>query len=161
MKKPYPLFILLILIIFALDQISKLIVIHKLRLHESLTVIKGFFNIVHVRNRGMVFGIMNRPDVNLGFYILVVATIIAIILLIYWFIKLQESEWHLRLGLSLIIGGALGNLADRLRLREVVDFLDFFIGSYHWPAFNISDASLTVGTIWMAVSLLFFQKQDK
>ena len=67
----------------------------------------------------------------------------------------------MRLGLSLILGGAFGNLADRIRLQEVVDFLDFFIGSYHWPAFNISDTSLTVGTIWMAVSLLFFQKQDK
>ena len=161
MKKPYPLFILIILFIFALDQVSKLIIIHTLRLHESLTLINGFFNIVHVRNRGMVFGIMNKPDVNLGFYILIVATVIAIILLIYWFVKLQEGEWRLRLGLSLILGGAFGNLTDRLRLREVVDFLDFFIGSHHWPAFNIADASLTVGTIWIAASLLFFQKQDK
>lgn len=161
MKKPYPLFILIILAIFVLDQISKLIVNHSVRLHESFPVINGFFNIVHVRNRGMVFGILNKPEIGPGFYILVAATIITIILLIYWFLKLKEDEWHLRLGLSLILGGAFGNLVDRLRIREVVDFLDFFVGSYHWPAFNISDASLTVGTIWIAISLLFFQKQGQ
>jgi signal peptidase II len=161
MKKPYPLFILIILIIFALDQISKLIINHTIQLHKSFAIIDGFFSIVHVRNRGMVFGIMNKPEVGPGFYILVITTIIAIILLIYWFIKLKEDEWRLRLGLSFILGGAFGNLVDRLRIREVIDFLDFFIGSYHWPAFNISDASLTIGTIWIAISLLFFQKQGR
>ncbi|MBN2059743.1 MAG: signal peptidase II [Deltaproteobacteria bacterium] len=158
-KKSSPFFILISITILALDQISKCIIIHTVPQYGFLQVINGFFNIVHVRNRGMVFGIMNSPEVSFGFYVLVIATLITVILLLYWFTKLKEDEWHLRLGLSLILGGAFGNLIDRLRLREVIDFLDFFIGPYHWPAFNIADTALTVGTFWMAVSLLFFKKQ--
>lgn len=159
MKKACSLFLLISLAVFALDQITKLLINRVVPLHESIPVIKGLFNIVHVRNRGMVFGIMNKPEAGFAFYILVVATIIAVILLFYWFIRLKEDEWHLRFGLSLILGGALGNLLDRLRMGEVIDFMDFFISSYHWPAFNIADASLTAGTIWIAINLVFFQKQ--
>jgi len=143
------------LLIVCLDQVSKIIVLKGLRIYESVPVIKGFFNLVHVRNRGMAFGLMNRPDMDFGFWILVSATILAIVLLLFWFYRMaDESNWT-TFGLSLILGGALGNLIDRIRLHEVIDFLDFYVGPFHWPAFNVADAAITVGAFMVGLSLFF------
>jgi signal peptidase II len=143
------------LITVVLDQMSKTAVLAVLRIHESVTVIPGLFNLVHVRNRGMAFGFLNRPDVNFGFYFLVAASIGAITLLVIWFIKVRNEDGMTVLALSLILGGAVGNLIDRLRFRQVVDFLDFYIGAYHWPAFNVADSAITVGTILLAITIFF------
>ncbi len=149
----YPLIIWPALLIICLDQISKFAVLKSLRVYESVPVIKGFFNVVHVRNRGMAFGFMNRPDMDVGFWILVSATILAVVLLLFWFFRMEnESNWT-TLGLSFILGGALGNLIDRVRLHEVIDFLDVYVGAYHWPAFNVADAAITVGALMVGVSL--------
>ena len=141
-----------------LDQVTKWIVVQSLSRYESIPVIPGLFNLVHVRNRGMAFGLMNRPDMNLGFYFLTAATLAAIVLLVIWCRRLNEKDRGLILGLSLILGGAVGNLIDRVRLREVVDFLDFHVTSYHWPAFNAADSAITVGTIWVGAVLIFGRK---
>jgi len=154
-KREYHLFVLPALAIVILDQISKLFVARTIHLYESIPVIGGFFNLVHVRNRGMAFGLMNRSDVDFSFYFLLAATICAVVLLIFWFSRLKREERRLIIGLSLILGGAVGNLIDRIRLQEVIDFLDFYIGSYHWPAFNVADSAITVGTFWIAVNVLF------
>ena len=146
------------LMVILLDQASKLAVTHGLRIHESVTVIAGFFNLVHARNRGMAFGIMNRPDINFGFYILLCASLTAIVLLLIWFFRLKHDNTRITVGISLILGGAVGNLIDRLRFRAVIDFLDFYLGSYHWPAFNVADSAITVGTFLVAISLLFQPK---
>ena len=146
------------LVIVFLDQISKLAIIHFLRVHESVTV-TGFFNLAHVRNRGMAFGLMNRPDFDAGFYLLTAATVIAVVLLLAWFFRLKKEDARIAFGLSLILGGAVGNLIDRLRFREVVDFLDVHLGPYHWPAFNVADSAITVGTFWVAIILIFHQKK--
>jgi signal peptidase II len=144
-----------VLIVVLLDQISKLAVVHNLQLHESVPVISGFFDLVHVRNRGMAFGLMNRSEIALEFYFLVAASVGAIALLLFCFFKLKKDHARISVGLSLILGGALGNLIDRLRLGEVIDFLDFYLGSYHWPAFNLADSAITVGTLWVALTLIF------
>jgi signal peptidase II len=146
------------LVIVIVDQISKLAVMNSLRIHESVSVIAGFFNLVHVRNRGMAFGFLNRPDINFGFYLLVAASCVAIVFLLIWFIKLKESDPLTVLALSLIMGGAVGNLIDRLRFREVVDFLDFYVGDYHWPAFNVADSAITVGAILIGITIFFFHR---
>ena len=138
-----------------LDQATKLTVLRCLKVHESIPVIRGFFNLVHVRNRGMAFGFMNRVGSEGAFWFLVSVSVVAIFLLCFWFFRLREDQTTVILGLSLIWGGAVGNLIDRLRLREVVDFLDFYIGPYHWPAFNVADAAITTGTFLVAVTLLF------
>ena len=156
MKKDYLLFILPAVAVIIIDQISKAAVAGAIRYHESVTVIDGFFNLVHVRNRGMAFGLMNRPDPGIGYYLLVCATVTAIIALIIWFKKLKKENRGLIFGLSLILGGASGNLIDRLRLKEVVDFLDFYVGGYHWPSFNMADSSITVGAFWIAINIIFF-----
>lgn len=148
------------LIIICLDQISKLAIVKNLRLYESLPVINGFLNLVHTRNRGMAFGLMNRPGFDFAFYFLVIATFTAVAIIMVWLFRLNRNERCLTLGLSLILGGALGNLIDRLRLREVVDFLDFYVGSYHWHTFNIADSAITVGTFLAAIILVFKSKKN-
>ncbi|MBW1797139.1 MAG: signal peptidase II [Deltaproteobacteria bacterium] len=147
------------LVIVFMDQISKWAIILFLRVHESVTV-TGFFNLVHVRNRGMAFGLMNRPDFDAGFYLLTAATVVAVVLLLAWFFKLKKEDARIAFGLSLILGGAVGNLIDRLRFREVVDFLDVHLGPYHWPAFNVADSAITVGTFWVAIILIFYRSSN-
>ena len=148
------------LAVILLDQISKYIVLRTIALHESIPVIGGFFSLVHTRNRGMAFGLMNRPGSDFSFYFLVAATMAAVLLLLFWFTKLKDEERRLIFGLSLILGGAIGNLIDRLRLREVIDFLDLHLGTYHWPAFNVADSAITVGTFWVAINLLFYSPKS-
>lgn len=156
MKRNSYLLIVPALAVILLDQVSKYIILRTIALHESIPVIGGFFSLVHTRNRGMAFGLMNRPGSDFSFYFLVAATIAAVLLLLFWFTKLKDEESRLIFGLSLILGGAIGNLIDRLRLREVIDFLDFHVGTYHWPAFNVADSAITVGTFWVAINLLFY-----
>ena len=156
MKRNIHLLIWPALSIVLLDQVSKFIVMTRIEIHTSNPVINGFFNLVHTRNRGMAFGMFNRPGSDLGYYFLLSATFVAVILLLFWFSRLKQEEKVLIPGLSLILGGAIGNLIDRIRLREVIDFLDFYIGPYHWPAFNVADSAITVGTFWVVLSLLFF-----
>jgi signal peptidase II len=153
-KRNYHLLILPALATIVLDQISKYIVLRSIEVHESIPVISGFFNLVHTRNRGMAFGLLNRPGSDFSFYFLVAATFTAVVLLLFWFTKLKNEQRRLIFGLSLILGGAIGNLIDRLRFREVIDFLDFCLGPYHWPAFNLADSAITVGTFWVAINLL-------
>jgi signal peptidase II len=93
------------------------------------------------------------------FYFLVAASLGAVVLLLVWFLKLKDGDSRLTLGLSLILGGAVGNLIDRLRFREVIDFLDFYLGQYHWPVFNLADSAITVGTFLVALSLIFKRKE--
>lgn len=157
MKPYYALLAFPALAVITLDQASKYLIVRLIPLFGSIPVINGFFNLVHVRNRGMAFGLMNRPDPGFMFYLLVFASIGAIILLGYWALHLKNENWKITLGLSLILGGAIGNMIDRLRLKEVIDFLDFSIGSYHWPSFNIADSAITVGAFWLAINIIMAQ----
>lgn len=154
-KRNYALLTLPALGVILLDQVSKYIVIKTIEIHETIPVIRGIFSLVQTRNRGMAFGLLNRAGSDLSYYFLVGATLVAVVLLLFWFARLKDDERRLVLGLSLILGGAIGNLIDRLSLGEVIDFLDFHIGPYHWPAFNIADSAITVGTFWIVINLLF------
>ena len=144
------------LAVLFLDQMTKHWIATRFTLHETQPLISGFFNLVHVRNRGMAFGIMNEPGAaDWGFVFLLGATLGAVALLLFWFYRLRPGEKGMAFPLALVLGGAAGNLLDRVRLGEVIDFLDFYAGQYHWPAFNVADSAITVGTIWLATSLLF------
>lgn len=155
MKRSYRLLFLVSPAVIVLDQVTKWVVLAAIPLHESITVIGGFFHLVHVRNRGVAFGILNRPDSQITFYLLTLVTLVAVILLLFWFTRLGPGEGKVALGISLVVGGALGNLIDRVRLGEVVDFLDFQLWTYHWPAFNVADSAITAGTLWLALNILF------
>lgn len=139
-----------IISIIVLDQITKYIVMHSIRPHQIIPVTK-FFNITYIHNKGMVFGIMGNS--SLSPFLFIGASILAIIILILWSLRPGNNLW-INTGLSLVIGGAIGNLIDRIVFGGVIDFLDFHIGRYHWPAFNVADTAITIGTIILGIGLL-------
>lgn len=146
--------------VFCLDQLTKLFVASHIGPFQSIEVIPRFFNLVHIHNRGMAFGLMNRPGHTLPFILLTASSLAVMGILILWHIKVKEKTLLHGLGSSLIIGGAAGNVMDRLRLGKVVDFLDFYIGKFHWPAFNIADASITIGTCLLAIYVIMAHRSN-
>ena len=146
-------------IVVLLDQITKIAVTMHLGLGEGVTILPGFFNLVHVLNRGAAFGVLNRGDISWQRWFFLGISLLAMIVI--WFmarISKPEERW-LHVGLGLIMGGALGNFIDRLHTGMVIDFLDFYIGAYHWPSFNMADSAITVGALLMIVS--YYQKNEK
>jgi signal peptidase II len=130
-------------------------------LYQKVEVIHGFFNLVHVRNTGGAFGIFGGEKGGLGSFLFVLVSLIAIGSILFLFVRLREDEKTLSLSLSLVLSGAIGNLIDRLRIGEVVDFLDFYLFSYHWPAFNIADSAICLGIGLMALELLIRDHKKK
>ena len=153
-KRKYWILLIFCLGILLLDQWTKTMVVQKLHLYQRVEVIEGFFNIVHVRNTGGAFGIFGGEKGGLGSILFVVVSLIAVGAVVFLFIKIKESEKTLALSFSLILSGAVGNLVDRLRYGEVVDFLDFHLSTYHWPAFNIADSAICIGIGLIALELL-------
>ena len=144
----YRILSIIAVVILILDQATKLYVDANFRLHESVPVIDNVFHLTYVRNKGAAFGILSDSAVRIPFFI---GVSIVAMLGILWYIRRIRSDQKLALAaLSLIFSGAFGNLIDRIRLGEVIDFLDVFWRHYHWPAFNIADSAITVG-----VTLLF------
>jgi signal peptidase II len=135
-------------VILVLDQATKLYVDANFRLHESVPVIRNFFHLTYVRNKGAAFGILADSAVRIPFFIGV--SIVAMIGILWYIKRLRHDQKLALIALSMIFSGAFGNLIDRIRLGEVIDFLDVFWRSYHWPAFNVADSAITVG-----VTLLF------
>ena len=116
-------------------------------LHDSFPVIDGFFNITYIRNPGAAFGFLADSSHVFRFIFFVAIAIIAILLILFLIKKAKDEELVFTFSLSLILGGAVGNLIDRVRFGEVIDFLDFYIASYHWPAFNMADTAISCGAI--------------
>ncbi len=138
--------------ILLLDQMSKYYLGRFIALNQSVVVIKNFFQIIHIENKGVAFGLMAQQKVSP--YIFIAISFFAIILVTFFIKGLREEEIFLSLGLSLILGGALGNVVDRIRLGAVTDFLDFHWYSCHWPAFNLADSAITLGTILLFIQLV-------
>jgi len=146
-------------VVLVLDQASKLIVEQSIAEWKSLSVIPGFFNLVHVLNKGAVFGFLNRADTTWQVYFFIAASLAAVGVILYLLRTEQYGDKMMLAGLGLLLGGALGNLFDRVRLGFVIDFLDFYIGRYHWPAFNVADIAITTGTLTLIIS--FYGKRKK
>lgn len=131
--------------IIVLDFITKKIILATVRLHESIDVLP-FLRIVHVENPGAAFGSFT----GLGNNIFIIISIIAIIFILVYLSKIhQKLEF---ISLSLVLGGAVGNLLDRMQIGKVIDFIDFYVGSWHWPAFNVADSALTVGIVLFLIA---------
>ncbi len=134
--------LLLAVVILVSDQITKWVVLEPLDLANNPFAVTSFFNMVLVWNRGVSFGMFSEAG-SAGPWILTALAVAVVIGLTYW---LRQAEgWATLTGLGLVIGGALGNVIDRVRFGAVVDFLDFHIAGYHWPAFNVADAAICVG----------------
>jgi signal peptidase II len=155
MKRTF-LYLYLIAGLLICDQITKNIINRYVPHGDHIKVIKGFFNISHVHNRGAVFGLFNQSGSSFVFIVLTVASLLAFVIMIYYFIKIPEEDASLKFTLSLIIAGALGNSMDRLFRGYVIDFLDFHIRDLHWPSFNVADSCLTLGAV-LLIYLLFFK----
>lgn len=140
--------------IIVLDQLTKLLILQYLPLHSSLEIIPGFFNLVHVRNPGGAFSIFAGANSALRQGLFMGLTVFIVIVLLFAYRKLRPEDRWTRTSYALIVGGALGNLVDRLRFGEVIDFLDCYVGAYHWPAFNTADSAITAGALMLVVSLL-------
>ncbi len=154
MKRKYWVLLIICFWILFVDQWTKHAIQQRLVLYQKVEVIHGFFNLVHVRNTGGAFGIFGGERGGLGSLLFVVVSLVAIGSILFLFIRLREDEKRLSFSLSLVLSGAIGNLIDRLRYGEVVDFLDFYLFSFHWPAFNIADSAICLGIGLMALELL-------
>ena len=132
-------------LVVVLDQITKLLVLERLPLYHAIVVIPGFFNLTHIRNPGGAFGFMATGSQGLRNLLFVGVSIVAVGLIAFFYRQTPKTHPYLASALAMIFGGAVGNLIDRLRFGEVVDFLDVYLGAYHWPAFNIADSAITVG----------------
>jgi signal peptidase II len=153
MRKNLPYFALIV-ILLGLDQASKWLVARTIPLYGSRKVIPGFFNLTHVRNKGAIFGFFSNPANTTAFLALTAASLAAMALVVFYFIKTPAGERGTKLSLSLILAGALGNLIDRVGRGYVIDFLDLHVRSRHWPFFNVADSCITIGAILLLVMFL-------
>ena len=144
-------------VIVILDQLTKFIVDRSMPLHHSIPIIDGFFNLTYVRNTGAAFGLFAGSAEVFRRPFLILVSILASVFIISMMKRLAEKETGLITGLSFILGGAIGNLIDRVFYGEVIDFLDVYWRNYHWPAFNIADSFITVG---VGIMLFFLYKHE-
>ena len=136
------------------DQLAKAVVRATLPLYDSVAVIPGLVDLVHVRNSGVAFGFLHDLDVPFKWAITTALAALALFGIGYYARHIRREERLARAGLSLILGGAAGNLADRLRVGYVVDFVDVYFRGWHFWAFNVADASITIGAVLIFVDLL-------
>jgi len=147
-------------LVVILDQVTKILILKYLPLHQNIGVIPGLFDITHIHNPGGAFGFMSGVSSKLRSIIFLFISSLAVGLIFYFYKKTPPALPWLSAAFALIFGGAIGNLVDRLRFGVVIDFLDFYIGNWHWPAFNIADSAITVGIIIFIVHLLFKKIPD-
>ena len=152
MKNKYLWVILTSATVLILDQLTKYLIETNVRLYSTITVIPGFFNITQVRNRGAAFGILSSTHGNWRSFFFMSVTIVAIAVIARLIWKTQERL--LLIAFALIAGGAIGNLIDRIRYGEVVDFIQWYVKSYYWPSFNIADSAISVGVGLLIIEML-------
>lgn len=175
MQFKYKVLLIITPLIFISDQLTKIIIRSKLTIGEAVSVIPGYFDIVHVANRGAAFGLFARSNESFRDPFFYIVSVIAIIIIGVTLIKLKENEKLLAVVFSLILGGIFGNLLDRIRFSEVTDFLsvhlrdkmaDFALFGHHfhfrleWPAFNIADSAITIAMILLVWSVIRPREKD-
>ena len=145
--------------VFALDQATKRFIDHHVSDFDTFRVIPGFFDIIRSENRGVAFGLFNDSTSEWRTTALVVASLAAVILISIMLWRPERMDRLSLAGLALILGGAAGNLFDRLVWGHVTDFLLFYIGSYQWPAFNAADSAIVIGSALLVIDLLRAKRQ--
>lgn len=145
--------------VIVLDQITKAVITEKLFMYGSHKVIDGFFSLVYVMNPGAAFGFLAGAPEIFRYLFFISVTVLAILLIIYYILKSKSQDVLMVISLTLIFGGAVGNLIDRIRFGAVVDFLDFYIGAWHWPAFNAADSAISIGAVLMIWEMLVSRKK--
>lgn len=143
-----------VLLVTLVDQAVKAWVVHSLPLFSVQVVVPGFFNLVHVRNTGGAFSLFAHAGLAWQRWLFVAIGAAALLVIVYLYRQAAAADFWSRLGFGLIFGGAVGNLIDRVRYGNVVDFLDFYLGTWHWPAFNVADAAISIGAGAIILALL-------
>jgi signal peptidase II len=160
-KKEDVVYLAIIIGVIAADQVTKAMIVDAMRLYESWEIIPGFFNLVYVTNSGAAFSFladMNSPWRHYFFLSIGVVALVGLSVA-YW--KLRTESRLYSWSLALIAGGAAGNLIDRVRFGSVIDFLDFYLGSYHWPAFNVADSAICIGVgMFLLINIFDTRNQD-
>ena len=154
-----PIEIATILGVLGLDQVTKYIVRQQLPLHETVNVIPGLLDFTHVQNTGAAFGLLNAAEFPYKPAVMMAIGAIALVAIAAYGAQLGLHERLARFGLSLILGGALGNLIDRATVGYVVDFVDVYWGAAHFWAFNVADAAITVGAILVLLDMIGLGRQ--
>ncbi len=142
------------LIVVALDQASKALVRAYVPLHDDVTVIQNLLDFTHVRNSGAAFGLLNAIDFPFKSVLIATVAAVALVAIAAYAARLAPAQKMARLGLALILGGAIGNLIDRIAVGYVLDFVDVYWRSYHFWAFNVADSAITVGVSVMVLDML-------
>lgn len=155
----YLLLVCIGLSIVVMDQVTKYWVLQSMRLHESIPVIPNLFSITYIRNPGAAFGLLAGSSNAFRMVFFGVTSLFALALLGTILLRLPEKDWIGQLSIAGILGGAIGNLIDRLRFGEVVDFLDVYIEPYHWPAFNVADSAISIGVVCLIIHFAFERKE--
>jgi len=173
MKKYWPIYIISPAVLI-LDQITKVLILCYIKIGQAVPVIPNYFEIVHVRNRGAAFGILSRWNSGAREWFFYGISVVAMAALFTLYVKTKERERRIQIPLAFILGGAIGNLIDRIIRGEVVDFLRFhwedkvaqfsFFGKtwrfvLSWPSFNVADIAITCGAIYLVIVILFFSKR--
>jgi signal peptidase II len=147
--------VLIAVAVFVGDQVTKAVVEGLIAEHTTLPLLPHFLNLVHAKNAGAAFGLFSDSPAPWKTVLLIVVSslLLAMVFAVMW--RNPQFRWETGVGLALIFGGALSNLFDRIRLGRVVDFLDVYCRSYHWPAFNLADSAIVVGAGLLVFQLLF------
>jgi len=141
------------------DQITKISVDRSMNLFDSIPVVENFFHLTYVRNKGAAFSFLSDVSWRLPFFITV--SIIACIVILIAFRKLRDDQKLAHTSMAMIFSGAVGNLIDRIRIGEVIDFLDVHWYRHHWPAFNVADSLICVGVVLLAIDMFLEEKRLK
>ncbi|KPJ78375.1 MAG: hypothetical protein AMJ54_03945 [Deltaproteobacteria bacterium SG8_13] len=144
-RNKYAYLILVAATVVIADQVTKAVILKSLPLYDSLTVIPGLFDITHIHNPGGAFGFLADSGPGVRKLVFLFVSLMAMGLVAWFYIQTPPTHRFLATGFAMIFGGAVGNLIDRIRFGKVVDFLDFYVGRYHWPAFNVADSAISVG----------------
>ncbi|REJ74233.1 MAG: signal peptidase II [Acidobacteria bacterium] len=142
-------------LVFALDQWTKLAIERGWALYQTVEVVPGFFNLIHVKNTGIAFGLFPSRGELVGTLVLGLFGALALILVSIYFARTPPDRRLLLVALALVLGGAVGNLVDRIAFQAVTDFLDVYVGTRHWPTFNVADSAITGGIVCLVVESLF------
>jgi signal peptidase II len=159
MNRKYLILCIITTIVLVLDQATKVLIDRTMGLHTSITVLQNFFHITYIRNKGAAFGFLADSSFRLPFFIC--TSIVAVVVILGIFRKLRPEQGLNAVALSLVFSGAFGNLIDRVRLGEVIDFLDFHWYQHHWPAFNVADSAICVGVFMLAIDILLDDRRKK
>lgn len=146
--------------VFAVDRVTKWLIETHVSFLDSLQIIPGLFEIVHTENRGVAFSLFNDSTSEWRTLLLVVFSIAAVVLVGgFIFRRADRLDRYSLTGFALILGGALGNVFDRIVWGRVTDFLDFYIRAYHWPAFNVADSAIVIGSALLLIEVLRPRRQ--